>query len=71
MRAMAQEFDIRLNALDFKDLQDKVSRPIAILHNITFHKTLLDRFIDAFKEEVNKNPFYDTAEVSSGTAVFV
>lgn len=64
MRAMAQEFDIRLNALDFKDLQDKISRPIAILHNITFHRTLLDRFIDTFKEEVNKNPFYDTAEVS-------
>ncbi|XP_011059453.1 PREDICTED: E3 ubiquitin-protein ligase TM129 [Acromyrmex echinatior] len=62
MRAMAQEFDIRLNALDFKDLQDKISRPIAILHNITFHRTLLDRFIDTFKEEVYKNPFYDTAE---------
>ncbi|XP_039304211.1 E3 ubiquitin-protein ligase TM129 isoform X2 [Solenopsis invicta] len=62
MRAMAQEFDIRLNALDFKDLQDKVSRPIAVLHNITFYRTLLDRFIDTFKEEVDKNPFYDTAE---------
>ncbi|XP_024889457.1 E3 ubiquitin-protein ligase TM129-like isoform X1 [Temnothorax curvispinosus] len=62
MRAMAQEFDIRLNALDFKDLQDKVSRPIAVLHNIRFHRTLLDRFIDTFKEEVDKNPFYDTAE---------
>jgi len=69
MRAMAQEFDIRLNALDFKDLQDKVSRPIAVLHNITFHRTLLDRFIDVFKEEVNKNPFYDTTEVSNGMAV--
>lgn len=66
---MAQEFDIRLNALDFKDLQDKVSRPIAILHNITFHRTLLDRFIDTFKEEVNKNPFYHTAEVSSGMII--
>lgn len=69
MRALAQEFDIRLNALDFKDLQDKISRPIAILHNITFHRTLLDRFIDTFKEEVNKNPFYDTAEVSNATPV--
>lgn len=71
MRAMAQEFDIRLNALDFKDLQDKVSRPIVVLHNITFHRTLLDRFIDTFKEEVNKNPFYDTAEVSSDRAIIV
>ncbi|XP_072766918.1 E3 ubiquitin-protein ligase TM129 [Anoplolepis gracilipes] len=61
-RAMAEAFDIRLNALDFKDLQDKVSRPIIVLQNITFHRTLLDRFIDTFKEEVNRNPFYDTAQ---------
>lgn len=60
-RAMAEAFDIRLNALDFKDLQDKVSRPIIVLQNITFHRTLLDRFIDTFKEEVNRNPFYDIA----------
>lgn len=69
-RAMAEAFDIRLNALDFKDLQDKVSRPIIVLQNITFHRTLLDRFIDTFKEEVNRNPFYDTAQVSNfGAAV--
>ncbi|KAL6423661.1 hypothetical protein ACFW04_010286 [Cataglyphis niger] len=61
-RAMAEAFDIRLNALDFKDLQDKVSRPIIVLQNITFHRTLLDRFIDTFKEEVNRNPFYDTTQ---------
>lgn len=61
-RAMAEAFDIRLNALDFKDLQDKVSRPITVLQNIKFHRTLLDRFIDTFKEEVNRNPFYDTAQ---------
>ena len=68
-RAMAEAFDIRLNALDFKDLQDKVSRPIIVLQNITFHRTLLDRFIDTFKEEVNRNPFYDTAQVSNGAAI--
>lgn len=67
MRTRAQAFDIRLNALDFKDLQDKISRPITILQNITFHRTLLDRFIDTFKEEANKNPFYDTAQVSRTT----
>lgn len=69
-RAMAKAFDIRLNALDFKDLQDKVSRPIIVLQNITFHRTLLDRFIDTFKEEVNRNPFYDIGlQVSNGAAV--
>lgn len=70
-RAIAQAFDIRLNALDFKDLQDKVSRPIIVLQNITFHKTMLDRFIDTFKEEVNRNPFYDTTQVLNVTAVTI
>lgn len=62
-RATAEAFDIRLNALDFKDLQDKITRPIIILENITFHKTLLERFINTFKEEANKNPVYSTAQV--------
>ncbi|EFN85991.1 Transmembrane protein 129 [Harpegnathos saltator] len=69
MRATAEPFDIRLNALDFKELQDKVIRPIIIPQNITFHKTLLDRFISTFKEEANKNPVYNTAQVSNIAAI--
>lgn len=69
MRSAVEAFNIRLNALDFKDLQDKVSRPIIIPQNITFHKTLLDRFISTFKEEADKNAVYSTAEVSSVAAV--
>ncbi|XP_076245126.1 E3 ubiquitin-protein ligase TM129 [Calliopsis andreniformis] len=61
-RAGAQSFDIRLDALDFKNLQDKVSRPIVILQDITFHKTLLERFIDNFKEQVQENPLYEYTE---------
>ncbi|XP_043260847.1 E3 ubiquitin-protein ligase TM129 [Colletes gigas] len=61
-RTGTQSFDIRLNALDFKNLQDKISRPITILQNITFHKTLLDRFIDNFKEQVEENPYYTSTE---------
>ncbi|XP_017789571.1 PREDICTED: E3 ubiquitin-protein ligase TM129 [Habropoda laboriosa] len=64
-RIGSQPFDIRLNALDFKNLQDKISRPITILQNITFHKTLLEKFIDSFKEQVQENPYYEyTEEVS-------
>ncbi|XP_076659723.1 E3 ubiquitin-protein ligase TM129 [Halictus rubicundus] len=58
-RTGAEPFDIRINALDFKNLEDRVSRPIAILQNIKFHKTLLDRFIDNFKEQVQENPVYE------------
>lgn len=62
-RSGAESFNIRLNALDFKDLQDRVARPITILQNVTFHKTLNERFIDAFKEVVEQNPRYSTAQV--------
>jgi hypothetical protein len=63
LRTTTHKFDIRLNAMSFKDLQDKVSRPIIVSENIKFHKSLIDRFIDAFKEEVDKNPFYETSQV--------
>jgi len=49
--------------LSFEDLQDKISQPIIVSQSIKFHKSLIDRFIDAFKEEVNKNPFYETTQV--------
>jgi len=55
---------VRLNALDFRDLQDKVSRPITVLQNVTFHRTLTDRFLDAFREQVAENPVYETSQVS-------
>lgn len=59
---------IRLNALDFRDLQDKVSRPITVLQNVTFHRTLTDRFLDAFREQVADNPVYETSQVSFKSA---
>ncbi|CAG2061342.1 unnamed protein product, partial [Timema podura] len=60
-----KSFNIRLNALDFKDLQDKVNRPINVLQNITFHRTLTDRFLDAFKEQVVQNVLHETSQVLS------
>jgi hypothetical protein len=54
----------RLNAMDFRDLEDKVSRPITVLQNVTFHRTLLDRFLVAFQEQVTRNAIYVTTEVS-------
>lgn len=64
-RPGTQSFNIRLNALDFKDFQDRVSLPITVLPNVTFHKTLLDRFIDTFKEQVANNPRYETQQVDN------
>lgn len=57
------EFPIRLNALDFANLQDRINRPITILSGVNFSRTLVDRFVDAFKECVQNNPKYDTDQV--------
>lgn len=62
-RIGAKAFDIRISTFTFKDLQDKVQQPIIILQDVTFHKTLLDRFIDVFKEQALENPFYETTQV--------
>ncbi|KAL2746341.1 E3 ubiquitin-protein ligase TM129 [Vespula maculifrons] len=61
-RIRAEAFDIRISTFTFKDLQDKVQQPIVILQDVTFHKTLLDRFIDVFKEQALENPFYETTQ---------
>ncbi|KXJ75741.1 hypothetical protein RP20_CCG011130 [Aedes albopictus] len=53
-----REFSIRINALDFKDLQDRINRPITILSSVKFHRSVLDRFVDVFKDQVSQNPTY-------------
>ncbi|KAF4533133.1 hypothetical protein B566_EDAN007944 [Ephemera danica] len=55
-------FQLRLNAFHFKDLQDKILQPIANIGNVTFPRTLSDRFLEAFQEQVEKNIVYTTNE---------
>lgn len=49
-------FICRINSLDFKDLQEKVMRPINIMDNIVVHQSQTDRFIVEFKKCVMENP---------------
>ncbi|KAI4491749.1 hypothetical protein M0804_003141 [Polistes exclamans] len=60
-RERAEYFDIRISTFAFKDFQDKVQQQIVILQDVPFHRTLLDRFIDVFKEQASENPIYETA----------
>ncbi|KAF5273786.1 hypothetical protein FQA39_LY00901 [Lamprigera yunnana] len=57
-RQNVNSFNIRLNSFDFKDFQDRILRPITILPNILVHKTLMDKFVDKFKEVVQENTHY-------------
>lgn len=63
-RAGVKNFTIRINSLDFKDLQDRVNRPITILSSVKFHTSLIDRFIDVFVAEAKKNPKYSAPETN-------
>lgn len=54
----------RLNALDYKDLKDKVLRPIQVAQDIVFHQTKAEQFVEVFKEQVYLNPRHHPTEVT-------
>lgn len=64
IREGVSEFGIRIKSTDFKILQDRLSRPIEILQSVKFHATVLDKFIEVFREEVEKNPRVSVNTVS-------
>uniref|UniRef100_A0A1B0BHP3 RING-type domain-containing protein n=1 Tax=Glossina palpalis gambiensis TaxID=67801 RepID=A0A1B0BHP3_9MUSC len=57
-RVGVPDFHIRINALEFRNLEERITRPIVIPSNIQFHRNVIDRFIDVFKEQVTHNPIY-------------
>lgn len=63
-RAGVEKFIIRINAIDFKDLKDRVARTITIMPNVKFHQSVMDQFVDVFKETVRNNPPFDINQVS-------
>lgn len=67
-RPGVKNFTIRINSLDFKDLQDRVNRPITVLASVgVFHTSLIDRFIDVFVSEAGKNPKFTSPENNDAT----
>jgi E3 ubiquitin-protein ligase TM129 len=69
-RTGVKDFSIRINSLDFKDLQDRVNRPITVLSSVRFHTSLIDRFIDIFIAEVEMNPKYVSLPVPTTDTCF-
>ena len=56
-------FYYRLNSLEYQNLQDKVRGPIQNIENIHIYKSVTERFIEVFREEVEKNPRTTVSEV--------
>ncbi|KAL3267963.1 hypothetical protein HHI36_007100 [Cryptolaemus montrouzieri] len=53
-------FIIRINSGDFQKLQNRLTRTVTVMPNVKFHKTIIDQFIDVFKNTIKDNPKYDT-----------
>ena len=56
-------YNFRLNSLEYQNLQDKVRGPIQNIENIHIYKSITERFVEVFKEEVEKNPRATVDEV--------
>ena len=63
-RAGVDDFQIRINAAEFHDLEERLRRPISIPSNIHFHRNIIEQFIDAFKQQVALNPIYQADRVA-------
>ena len=50
---------IRLNALQYGELKEKLHAPLREARGIIVQQTLGDMFIDAFKKQVEKNGVYN------------
>jgi E3 ubiquitin-protein ligase TM129 len=57
-RRGVKSFKIRINSTDFRDIQDRINRPITVLSSVRFHTTTIERFVDVFNEEIKNNPKY-------------
>ncbi len=60
-RPNAESFSFRLNSLEYQNLQDKLQGPIQNIRNIQIYKTVSERFVEVFREEVARNPKTDAA----------
>ncbi|XP_038065092.1 E3 ubiquitin-protein ligase TM129-like [Patiria miniata] len=54
--AHIKPFEIRLLSSDYKDLRDKLTVPVVNARNVVIQQTLTDRFLEAFRQQVHRNP---------------
>ena len=54
---------IRLNSLEYQNLQDKVRGQIRNIENIQIYKSISERFVEVFREQVELNPRTTVNEV--------
>ncbi|KAK3727035.1 hypothetical protein QZH41_012556 [Actinostola sp. cb2023] len=56
-------FIIRLLSTDYGELREKIHAPIRNARNIIIHQSLTDRFLEAFRQQVEQNEKYFIQEI--------
>lgn len=69
-RQNVEPFIIRINSTDFQDLKDRIARIITILPNVKFHQSVVDQFVDVFKDTIKNNPLYYTNQVRHNLCLY-
>lgn len=52
----------RLNALDYRELKEKLQAPVRNARNILIRQTLSEQFLQAFAEQLAQNPVFHPPE---------
>uniref|UniRef100_A0A915PR73 Transmembrane protein 129 n=1 Tax=Setaria digitata TaxID=48799 RepID=A0A915PR73_9BILA len=55
-------FVIRVRAESFRDLRNKLDKPIAMAREVVLKQSLNERFVEAFTQQITLNPKYDYHE---------
>ena len=58
-------FDLHVNAMEYKDMKDRLNAPIRNARDIVINQSLSDLFLNAFREQVEANGVLETNQLSN------
>lgn len=59
-----KRFSFRISTASLRDLQPRLERPVRVPEHISLLPTLIERFVNVFKQHVDQNPIYYVDHVS-------
>ena len=58
-------FHLNLNAIEYKDMKDRLNAPIRNARDVVINQSLSDRFLTTFKEQVDVNGFLEISHLGN------
>lgn len=64
-RRNVSKFSFRVTTLTLRELQPRLAQPVMVPDHLTLQPSLVERFINVFKQHVESNPPFLVNDVSS------